>query len=260
MYMTLFKKYNAQRLKALEWKYHLMCYGLPFIVALTYLFIDVTPRGKIYGPASLWCWISIEWVALRIALVYAPAWIAIFASFTLYVISGREIFKKRQQLRAFHDTPRHPVEVENPFTGYKSTQIEITHELAQLPHQNRIEAYQTLVPSDLKHNRRSPPPKSYDQYSVKISSAQIGSSWSDSVSEVPPTPGSAAAVTFRNNRAAMEANTAALGYTKVALLFFISLLITWVSHFLSQENHLPHHRTRPTKGTSAQSLHQTKAK
>lgn len=53
VYLTLFKKYNAQQLKSLEWRYHFMAYGLPFIVALVYLFIDSDSRGKIYGPASV---------------------------------------------------------------------------------------------------------------------------------------------------------------------------------------------------------------
>ena len=50
------------------------CYGGPFIVALVYLFIETPTKGKLYGPATLWCWIDIDWVAFRIALCYAPAW------------------------------------------------------------------------------------------------------------------------------------------------------------------------------------------
>ncbi|KAL8934232.1 MAG: hypothetical protein Q9216_006007 [Gyalolechia sp. 2 TL-2023] len=225
VYMTLFKKYNAQRLKALEWKYHILCYALPFIVAVAYLFIDISPRGKIYGPASLWCWISIEWVAMRIALVYGPAWIAIFTSFTLYAISGYEIFKKRQQLRAFNNVPSHPVAIENPFTSFKTTEVEITHELARLPDQNEPEKINLFV---FGHEQRSAQSKGYDQYSVNITSTPLSPTLDTSTPAVPPTPGSAATVSYRTNRAAMEANTAAWGYTKVALLFFVSLLITWV--------------------------------
>ncbi|KAL8716917.1 MAG: hypothetical protein Q9225_005791 [Loekoesia sp. 1 TL-2023] len=232
VYLTVFKKYDAQRLKALEWRYQIMCYGLPFIVALVSLFIDISPRGKIYGPASLWCWISIEWVALRIALVYAPAWIAISTSFTLYALSGREIFKKRQQLRAFNSAARHPVEVENPFTNFKTTEVEITHELAKLPHHNEPETDNTFMYSNSRLKQYSPPSKGYDEYSVNISSTPISPTPGTSSPSVPPTPGSSAAISYRNNRAAMEANTAAWGYTKVALLFFVSLLITWVSFFL----------------------------
>ncbi|KAL8685917.1 MAG: hypothetical protein Q9224_005618 [Gallowayella concinna] len=203
VYLTLFKKYNAQQLKALEWRYHIMCYAIPFIVALVYLFVDTSSRGRIYGDASLWCWISIKWVILRIALCYIPAWIAILVSFTLYAMSGREIFLKRQQLRAFHSSSPNPVA--NPFTSFKTTEVEITSELADLPSRN------------------------HDQYSIKISSSAMSPTFSDAPTVVPPTPTTTNAVQCRNNRAAMEANTAAWGYTKVALLFFVSLLITWVT-------------------------------
>lgn len=49
--MTLFKKCNAKQLKSLEWRYHVMCYGAPFVVALTLAFVDTGSRGKVYGPA-----------------------------------------------------------------------------------------------------------------------------------------------------------------------------------------------------------------
>ena len=61
VYLTLFKKYNARQLKALEWRYHLMGYGLPFIVALAYLFINVPGKGKIYGPATVRFLPEIHW-------------------------------------------------------------------------------------------------------------------------------------------------------------------------------------------------------
>lgn len=51
VYLTLFKKYNAQQLKALEWRYHVLCYGTPLIVAFACIFVDTQERGKIYGPA-----------------------------------------------------------------------------------------------------------------------------------------------------------------------------------------------------------------
>ena len=53
VYMTLFYHYNAQQLKRLEWRYHLMCYGLPLVVGLVYLFVETPARGKMYGPATV---------------------------------------------------------------------------------------------------------------------------------------------------------------------------------------------------------------
>ena len=75
VYLTLFRKYNAAQLKSMEWIYMLVCYGGTFVPAFVYCFIETADRGKIYGPATLWCWISIKWDFLRVALCYGPAWL-----------------------------------------------------------------------------------------------------------------------------------------------------------------------------------------
>lgn len=135
-------------------------------------------------------------------------------------MAGREIFKKRKQLRAFNnfvgDTPQ--------FSGYKTTDVQITRELVS---QVRASAGSTLCPKDkLDLKDESNNNHGYEPYTVNIASVPLS-----------PRPRisngtSAASVhTTRHNRIAMEANTAAWGYTKVALLFFVSLLVTWVSLF-----------------------------
>lgn len=53
VYLTLFRKYNAQQLKALEWKYHLMCYGGPFVIAFALIFAETRERHKVYGDATV---------------------------------------------------------------------------------------------------------------------------------------------------------------------------------------------------------------
>lgn len=107
----------------------------------------------------------------------------------------------------------------------------------------RLNALSGLMPS------RSPSTlsKGYDQYSVQIQSTPVSPRF-----EVPPTPRGASTTQVRNNRAAMEANTAAWGYTKVALLFFISLLVTWVCHLLRHllfQNIFPRHWTNSSPST-----------
>ena len=51
VYLTFFRKYNQRDLRGLEWKYGLFCYGLPLVPALSYFFITVPGKGKIYGSA-----------------------------------------------------------------------------------------------------------------------------------------------------------------------------------------------------------------
>ena len=212
----------------MEWRYHIMCYGCPFVVAFVYIFIHTASRGRIYGPATLWCWIDIDWVALRIALCYAPAWIAILTSFCIYVLAGREIFAKRTQLRAFNLRPSEIGPVENPFTDFKTTQVEITHEFvdtspADLQNEN------TRREGRLSPTRVSSPYPNFNPYSVSIGSTPVAPRTDLSMAA------SKGAMQCRASRAALEANAAAWGYTKVALLFFISLLVTWVSWPYSSE-------------------------
>ena len=91
VYLTFFKKYDRDQLRALEWIYFILCYGVPFVPALTYLFVRLgEPSQKIYGPAvvsegqkpclvvlrvrQVWCWISRRWAALRLATFYGQVW------------------------------------------------------------------------------------------------------------------------------------------------------------------------------------------
>ncbi|CAD6594551.1 MAG: hypothetical protein ASARMPREDX12_009539 [Alectoria sarmentosa] len=212
VYLTLFKKYNAQQLKALEWKYHLMCYGVPFVIAFIFIFVETKERGKIYGPAVLWCWLAHDWDFLRIAVCYGPAWVCIVASFAIYIMAGREIFKKRHQLRAFNN----PSDDMN--YAFKTTDYQVTSDFESLPLEHISEAF--ILPPDCKSSNPSDTSHaSYPKYNVKISAGPRPSM---------PHHASAENRQQKKNKAAMEANTAAFGYTKVASLFFVSLLVTWV--------------------------------
>jgi len=105
--------------------------------------------------------------------------------------------------------------VENPFTSFKTTEIHVTSEPAGLPTSSNTNVSDKLDPKCRVMSSRG-----YEQYSIKIERGPISQG-------PPPTPGTQAAVQ-RLNRTAMEANTAAWGYTKCALMFFVSLMITWV--------------------------------
>lgn len=74
VYLTFYRKYDADMLKRMEMLYLFICYGVPFIVALTYVFIYNPIQGRMYGNALLWCWVSSEWDIWRIATFYAPVW------------------------------------------------------------------------------------------------------------------------------------------------------------------------------------------
>jgi len=225
VYLTIFRKYNAQQLKALEWRYHIMGYVLPFLLAFICTWISTAGRGRIYGPATLWCSIDIHWVVLRMALVYVPAWCCIAISFIIYLLAGRHIFIKRRELRAFSSPTGHIAPVENPFTDYKTTEIHITSELATLqsPVPTPLKTEFFSAGDELPRPQQVQSPNGYAPYSVTIGSSPMMSPRSEG-----PTVTTRARIERTRNRAANEANAAAFGYTKVALLFFVSLLVTWV--------------------------------
>ncbi|KAL9594050.1 MAG: hypothetical protein Q9219_007240 [cf. Caloplaca sp. 3 TL-2023] len=235
VYLTLFKKYGSAELKALEWRYHLLCYGTPFIVALVYCFVETQGRGKIYGPAQLWCWISGDWAFLRLVTFYVPAWICIIVSFTLYILAGREIFRKREELRAFRQPSR--ASVEEPFSGSKTTEVSVTSELAgiRVPEKsaNPFDANPHSV--DNPYHHYSTPAAGYEQYSTTINSSPPSTAFDPS-----PRTSSHSTPAYKRYHAALEANAAAWRYTKVAILFFVSLCVTWVPSSINRIYDLAH--------------------
>lgn len=74
VYLTFYHKYDAKKLRSMEMPYLLVCYGAPFIIAVTFLFINTSSNGRMYGDALLWCWVSSGWDIFRISTFYAPVW------------------------------------------------------------------------------------------------------------------------------------------------------------------------------------------
>ncbi|MCJ1382530.1 hypothetical protein MMC17_005643 [Xylographa soralifera] len=233
VYLTVFKKYNAEKLKSMEWIYLLVCYGGPLIPALAYCFIS-TGNGKIYGNATLWCWVSGPWDWLRVALCYAPAWFCIITTFTIYLLAGRDIFLKRKQLRSFQPSAS-PIAVENPFTftSWKTTEVHITSELVSMESPSTIHLSKELDPQS-----RVLSCQGLEQYSVTI-----GRGPERPKSDISPRSPGLQMTTHLQRNVALEANAAAWGYTRCALLFFVSLLITWVPSSLFRVYSLAHPAT-----------------
>lgn len=51
VWLSFFRNYDAATFRRLEYRYIIACYGIPFIPALTYLFIRTEDREKIFGSA-----------------------------------------------------------------------------------------------------------------------------------------------------------------------------------------------------------------
>ncbi|KAL8637829.1 MAG: hypothetical protein Q9226_009070 [Calogaya cf. arnoldii] len=202
-YLSVFKKYNAQQLKAMEWRYHLLCYGTPFIIALIFCFVDSQGRGRM---------------------------ICIAVSLTLYVLSGLKIARNREEIRALRQ-PSHASADEN-FPPYKTTRIDVTSELAGFP---VPQAPANCFDPKNRHRHLTVSSKDYEPYSTMISSSTPTND-----SDPSPRQSSFENPASRGFKAALEDNKNAIKYTKVALLFFASLCITWVPSSINRVYDLSH--------------------
>ena len=129
---------------------------------------------------------------------------------------------KRYELRAFSRGFRCTIDVENRLSSYKTTEVHITRELAPIPAKAAADAHSNIEVGEVEAIGRG-----YDQYTVTIASDPVPRP------ALISTP-SGDACPSRQYSVALEANTAAWGYTKIAILFFVSLLVTWVSADMSR--------------------------
>ncbi|KAK8058700.1 hypothetical protein PG994_009148 [Apiospora phragmitis] len=231
VYLTFYFKFDAVRLRSMEIWYFLACYGIPFVPALTYIFVSNKDGIRMYGNATLWCWVSNTWDIFRIATFYGPVWVAISITFFIYLRAGGEIYKKRKLLRNFSSSATQdpePLTMDDP-SSTKTTEVTVTLEdtletigLATLGNgkpeasQEPPAAYSVTITSD--RNQR--------HYQPESSSSPEQSSQANVRIVAPPTRQGGGAA--QRQRANFEINSATWSYTKCALLFFTALLVTWI--------------------------------
>ncbi|KAF7564742.1 G protein coupled receptor family protein [Pyrenophora tritici-repentis] len=105
VFLVFFYGYDAQQIRHLEKWYFAFSYGIPALPAILYVILENTGHPVI-GSATLWCWVAtdVEW--MRIAFFYAPAWIFITATLTIYVVTGYRIWRRRVELRSISRNSR----------------------------------------------------------------------------------------------------------------------------------------------------------
>lgn len=194
---------------------------------------------------QLWCWIDNDWAAIRIYSYYAPVWVAILLSLLIYLRVGIEIFQKRSDLRnAIDSTPKtgnynttvsptSPVLPNIPipaFSGLRTTEVEVTSDRKHslIPSPTSATSKSTYAHSKLEGARGMGQQK--EAYTITISASHLPSSlpslsWPTTPS-FPPTSPSYPTTTHPPKRQGIDKIKYA--YTRTALLFAISILITWV--------------------------------
>ncbi|OBT90618.1 hypothetical protein VE02_00561 [Pseudogymnoascus sp. 03VT05] len=217
VYLTFFHRYSASQLRSLELKYLLFCYGVPFVPAIAFVFAGTEDKGRIFGSAILWCWITVEWNALRIAIFYGPVWVVLLITMTIYAFVGKVVYKNHRQFRNLHTTTDNATATAIPNDGAdngsvpvnsKTTEVHITSESV-------LESgFDAAFDSDRDNFKARPNAEKYPRYAVNIESS------------IEPTTRNDGQAPQR--RTTSTADRAAWAYLKCALLFFFALLITWV--------------------------------
>lgn len=255
VFLTFYYKFDAEQLRRLEVYYLICCYGVPFIPAFVYIFAKAEGKGHIYGNATLWCWVDSEWDYLRIATFYGPVWVVMILTNAIYLRAGREIYAKRKSLQNFRGPAPDPLPIiGDPFQSVKTTEVFVTSEQADIspadsidlrelgpqggsfprPPQATKNAYTVTVSSSQKTAEFQPPQPGPTRYSYaeKPIDRQISESESMDSPTAPMSaqmPNSERSNLYPARRhAAKQADNAAWSYTKVAILFFVAMMVTWI--------------------------------
>ncbi|KAF1974435.1 hypothetical protein BU23DRAFT_117269 [Bimuria novae-zelandiae CBS 107.79] len=257
--LVFFRGYDSRQLLRLEKWYFLFCYGGPGAIAIAYIIMNRygAYRGKIIGPATIWCWVGkdVEW--MRLAFFYAPIWVIVCATMCIYIVTGRQIFKKRAELRSFTRLPDQEMgnTVTNPFaamdfrnikvetemkveTSWQTTSIDQDSATAYPPSRTSFSSTKALSePVEVRAISSSPQPSAPARSVLRHEDGpRTGyKATAFSTNQAPSLEGKdthSFSITQhspnRRRTAAVEGNAAAWGYFKVAFLMFAALFIVWV--------------------------------
>ncbi|EGD87854.1 hypothetical protein H112_04324 [Trichophyton rubrum D6] len=266
VYLTLFHRYSTAELRKLEWKYMVICYLFPFIPAFAFLFIKSEEKGKVYGDATLWCWIRPEWSVLRIGGVYGPIWTTILITLGIYLYSARFILASRKDIQRLRNISLTLSGVESTTAGVTEASSYAEHDISPglqqhaqqgSQHTDRQQQQQKKQPQQhTYHLENWPEPELWQDhlgdglepaYFPPASPRQtthgpeLGGTQGEIDIEYAPGnnqsfPGicGTSGDKYRIRKASWERQSAAWAYSKFALLFFCSLLVTWVPASLNR--------------------------
>ncbi|KAF4947597.1 hypothetical protein FGADI_10278 [Fusarium gaditjirri] len=210
VYLTFYYRFDGVRLRQLEPLQISLCYGIPFIIGITFIFVKNSDGVRAYGNANLWCWLTVEWDAWQLA-TYGLIWLIIFIAFAIYVRAGITIYKWRQRLNDFS----------NSYDVNTSSQAAPNADLAGIAKTTNI----TITTSD------ATPPGIGQVFAFAIRPEPIHSA-NIYTSPAPPAANPPEQRYTRtqhlDRRGRSPSDEAAMSYAKTALLFFTAMLITWI--------------------------------
>ncbi|KAF2654568.1 family A G protein-coupled receptor-like protein [Lophiostoma macrostomum CBS 122681] len=237
--LVFFYQFNSGKLRRLEKYYLAFSYGLPFTPALIYVVVEQTTGQRIYGGATIWCWVDprVEW--LRIAFFYGPIWVMVIATMGIYIFTGKKIMEQRNVLRGFSQQKRYSRPPPNPampghYINESRSSLASTRYLTTTIESPTASANRS--PTSPRFQNLSWPRRKGTEDSIqkddKSSFYKVASNYKGSVGdkEAPTVRSMSIHRHGPNGRRtqAMAGNAAAWGYFKVAFLMFAALIIVWV--------------------------------
>ncbi|EHK18198.1 putative G-protein coupled receptor protein [Trichoderma virens Gv29-8] len=242
VFLVFYFHTNPDSFRKRWWIYCLICYGGPFTIALTLLLLR-SPRGLVYGGATIWCWVDREWDFIRIYTYYMLIWICIVGSILCYFLVGWHVFRMRNRLRSFSTSKNREKEKDmdpgraetgqNGCYGTVTTEVQVTHTPANaLPNPNEPQpAYIQQNPRHVSFDNSTPEiqPSGDNQYysSVTTSPPQ----------EAPPRPPllQRFMTSIRTISGKFHiSDPIKRAYLRTSFLFALSVLVTWIPSSLNR--------------------------
>lgn len=186
----------------------------------------------------MWCWISIEWDFLRVAIFYGPVWMILLATFSIYAWVGKYLYEVHRQLRAMMKLDREscqPQAIRNPpiTPGItKTTEVKVTYEPNTIQIHNQ--RGNVLNKDQIRQSRYHEP-----QYTVQVQAEARNDSQYPKF-QTPPSPRNPMGRSTKQQKRTVIANQRTVSYCKFALLFFVVQLVTWVPSSINRVYSLVH--------------------
>ncbi|KAK4224810.1 hypothetical protein QBC38DRAFT_285757 [Podospora fimiseda] len=219
VFLIVFRNYEAQALKRLEWKYALGITLFTFIPAFVFLFIHTEEKGPFYGGVTLWCAIAPKWVLFRIVAYYVPIWSMILVTMILYLAVGVQIVKRR---RAFASITTDSIPLDDTVLPETSNRYSIRAGI----HVTTTHGTSTPPDTDVgigKQEESGIPrtPSTISKPTLGTSTCCRSSTGRQSISTQPLTTGI--------NPAQRRSSLSFRQYILMPLFFFLALLSVWVA-------------------------------
>lgn len=159
-------------------------------------------------------------------------------TFFIYIRAGREIYRKHRQLKDLNYTSHYDPEPNLMNDAFNTKTTEVTVSISDGPEAISLSPMGVDSSSQITHPGQSLRPSAY---SVSISArpttsngagpataTAMATATTPTASNTMSMYGATHSLPRSRRKAAIEANNSAWSYTKVALLFFTAMLVTWI--------------------------------